>query len=567
MEEKIFIELSIIVFATLAVSGLMRFLKQPIMIGYILTGIILSPYFFNVVHSHDEISTFGQIGIVLLLFMVGLHLNPKNVRETGKTALITGLIQVAVTALLGFGLGMVLGFNVVQSIFIAIGLSFSSTIVIMKLLSDKKDLQTLYGRITVGVLIVQDIVAMIALMVITALSKDGDLATILVGTLIKGIGVITLLVLFSMKILPHIIKKVAASQEILLIFSIAWCMALASLFYFLDFSIEIGALLAGITLSFSPFRYEIHAKMKPLRDFFIMLFFVHLGSSIIFDNITAYILPIIALSAFALFVKPLIIMIIMGNQGYTKMNSFKTSMTMAQISEFSLIVATLGMKTGHLDQTFLSLLTIVGLISITGSTYFIMYTDKIFQKMNKMLGIFERRGHKIDQHIKHNGEKHDMILLGFSKLGSELVKGFIKLKKKFLVVDFDPRNINNLTRQNIDCRYGDIGNAELFDELNFDNTKMVVSTIKDFDTNLLLVHKIRQINKEAIIISTSQQIEEAIRLYDEGVNYVIMPNYIGGYHTSGMISEFGFDIDKFLVEKTAHINELLIRKQMNFGKN
>jgi Kef-type K+ transport system membrane component KefB/Trk K+ transport system NAD-binding subunit len=567
MEEKLFIELSIIVISTLVFSGLMRLLKQPVMIGYIIVGILLSPHFLNIVKSTDSISTFSQIGISLLLFMVGLNLNPKNIKETGSVTLFAGLGQVVLTAFIGYFLGRMIGFDHVSSIYIAIGVSFSSTIIIMKLLSDMKDLQALYGRISTGILILQDLLAMLMLMVVSAISKGGDAGTMIFTALGKGVGIILVLYLFSTKILPYITQKAAKSQEILLLFSIGWCMALASVFHFLEFSIETGALLAGITLSMSPYKYEIHAKLKPLRDFFIMLFFVLLGSQMTFNSINEYIVPIIVFSIFVLIIKPLLVMIIMGIMGYTKKNGFKTAISLAQVSEFSLILMALGTKIGHLKPEITSFVTMVALISITGSTYFMMYSEKLFDFFNDYLGIFERRGHKVDQHIKHTGAKHEVIVLGFSKLGSEIVKGLIETKKRFLVVDFDPKNIFNLTRQGIDCRYGDIGNTELFEELNFEKVKMVVSTIKDFDTNSLLINKIRNINKDTIIIVLSHQIDEALALYDEGADYVIMPNYIGGYHTSGLISEYGFDLEKFLQEKTIHVNQLLIRKQINFGKN
>ncbi|MBD3269937.1 sodium:proton exchanger [Candidatus Peregrinibacteria bacterium] len=566
-EQRLFIELSIIVISTLILSGIMRILKQPIMIGYIIVGILLSPQVFGIMESHHSIATFSQIGITILLFMVGLHLNPKNVKETGKVSIVTGITQVCTTTLLGYLAGLLMGLGHVVSIYIAIGLSFSSTIVIMKLLSDKKDLHSLYGRISTGILIVQDLIAMIVLMVISAISKEGDINTLILSTVLKSVGIISVLYFFSKYALPKLLKKVASSQEVLLLFSIGWCMALASVFYFLDFSIEIGALLAGITLSMSPYRYEISSKMRPLRDFFVMLFFVLMGAEMDFSSINQFIFPIIAFSLLVLIGNPLIIMSTMGLMGYTKKNSFKTALTCAQISEFSLIMLALAIKVGQVPANISSMLTMIGILTIIGSTYFIIYDEKIFNALNKFLDVFERKGHKVDQHIKHSGEKHDIVVLGFSKLGSEIVKGLSEKKKKFLVVDFDPRNIRNLTRQSIDCRYGDIGNAELFDELNFEKTKMIISTIKDFDTNLLLIHKIRKINQNAIIIVVSHQIDEALRLYQEGVNYVIMPNYIGGNHTSGIIAEYGYDIDKFLQEKNIHVNQLLIKKQINFGKN
>jgi len=566
MPEQAFIELSTVILTTLVVCGIMRMLRQPIMIGYIISGILLSPNVFNLLQHSEGLQTFSQIGISFLLFMVGIGLNPKNIKEIGKTAIGTAVFQILLTFALYFGLSKIFGFNNTYSLYIAIGLSFNSTIVIMKMLSDKLTLETLPGKISVGILIIQDLLAMIILMLVSATSQGGDLTTTIILTLLKGTIVISILFYFSNKFLPYLTKKVAHSQELLLLFSISWCMALASLFHFLNFSIEIGALLAGVTLSLSPYRYEITAKMRPLRDFFIMLFFVLLGSQLVFKDITSLLLPIIVLSISVLIINPLIITFLVGRLGYTKKTSFLSGVNFSQVSEFSLILATLGLKVGHLDNQILSLLTMIGLISITGSTYFINYSEKIYLLLSPYLKIFELSGAKKDHHKNFDHHQHEIVLIGYSKLGPPLIDTFQKLSKSFFIVDYDPKIISELGQQDIDCFYGDISNPETFDDINFHETKMVISTIKDLDTNLLLINKVRQSNPQSIIITLSHQPEEALKLYEQGSNYVIMPYYIGGHHTSSLISEFGFDLDKFLQEKQNHIKKLLIKKQLRHNK-
>ena len=293
-------------------SGVARMLKQPLIIGYIAAGIILGPNLLNVVESKDAISTFAQLGIVILLFMVGLNLSPKVFREVGKVSLLTGLGQIVFTSLLSFFISYSLGYSIINSAYIAIALTFSSTIIIMKILSDKGDIDTLYGRISIGFLLVQDVIAMILLALISsfsAKSTDDSLSILGMGAIV---GVIALLIPISIHVFPKIMKSVAKSQEYLLLFSFGWCLLLAVTFHKLNFSMEIGALLAGVTLSISPYRHEIVSKMKPLRDFFIFLFFISLGSNMIFSNLEGNIMPIIIFSIFILIGKPLIMLIIMG---------------------------------------------------------------------------------------------------------------------------------------------------------------------------------------------------------------------------------------------------------------
>ncbi|MBN1494915.1 cation:proton antiporter [Candidatus Peregrinibacteria bacterium] len=556
MAENIFIELSLIVILTTALAGIFRFLRQPIIIAYIAAGIILSPHFLNIVTAHDAVGAFSQFGIAFLLFMVGLNLNPQIVRDVGKISLITGLGQIFFTSVIGFGFAKIFGFNNVEAIYIAIALTFSSTIVIMKLLSDKKDLESVYGRISVGFLIVQDIVAMLILMVVSSTAGGtGIVETILIST-VKGILLISGVFFISHYILPPVIRRMANQQELLVLFCVAWCFALAGAFYMFGFSIEIGALLAGISLSSSSYRYEISARIKTLRDFFILMFFVFLGTQMEFGSFQEHILPIIAFSAFILIGNPLIVMIIMGVMGYTKRTGFLAGLTVAQISEFSLILTALGVKMGHLDPKILSFVTIVGLITIGGSTYFIMYGKKIYHLISRYLTVFERKDKKKDEHRYITHSDYDVLIIGYNHVGSTLAKTISKMNKKFLVLDYNPETIIKLAQQKVECRYGDVEDADIFEDINFKKIKMVISSVKDFNINISLIQRIRELQPDCIIMVVSENINDALQLYEEGASYVIMPHFLGGHHTSTILEAHGFEIKKFMSEKIKHLEEL-----------
>ncbi len=557
---EILIELGIIIGITVLIAFIMRLLKQPLIIGYILSGIIVGPYLLNIATSTGTIGVFAHMGIALLLFIVGLNLNPKVIKDVGKVSLITGIGQVIFTSVVGFAICRLLDFSLITSIYIAIALTFSSTIIIMKLLSDKSAMGTLYGKISIGFLIVQDIIAMLILMVISSVPEGIQVGSLIYRTITIGIGLLTAVFIFGIYVLPKITKAIAKSQELLLLFSISWCFILSAIFYSLNFSMEIGALLAGITLSLSPYRYEISSKMRPLRDFFVILFFVLLGSQMVFTNMAKFIYPIIFLSVFILIGNPLIVMTLMGILGYTKRNSFMAGLTVAQISEFSLILIALGVKIGHLSNEILSIVTIIGLITIAGSSYMIIHSNKLYSFLSKYLKIFEKKGHKIDEHKYHENEDYKIILFGYNRIGYDLLKSFKKTRKKFLIVDYDPETIINLAKEGVDCRYGDASDFELLNELNLKGVKMVYSTIPDFDTNVVLINKIREVNNKAIIIVISHQIDEAMKLYNQGATYVIMPHFLGGHHASTLIEKYGFNVNKFLEQKIVHLEYLQDRK-------
>ncbi|MFO7710897.1 MAG: cation:proton antiporter [Candidatus Woesearchaeota archaeon] len=562
MNPEIFTELSVLLVITVIVTGAIRLLKQPAIIGYILSGIVAGPFVFNLIDSTDTLSTFSQIGIALLLFLVGLNLNPRIIKDVGKIALITGLGQVIFTTSIGYLIILSLGFEPITAIYMAIALAFSSTIVIMKLLSDKKDIESLYGRISIGFLIIQDFIAIIVLLVISSINSGVALASFAVETVLKGIGGMLLLFIITMYVLPPLTKIIARSQEFLLLFSITWCFGIASAFHFLNFSMEAGALLAGVTLSLSPYHVEISSKLKPIRDFFLTLFFIMLGSQMVFTNILQSLPIILILSLFVLIGNPIIVMTLMGLFGYTKRNSFLAGLTVAQISEFSFIVVTLGASAGHVSPQILSLITAVGLITFAGSTYMIQYSHKIYPRISRYLSVFERSGRKKDEHKYHKEDSHDIILFGYNRIGFDILESLKKIKKKFLIIDYDPEIITKLSREGYDCRYGDANDSELLDELNLSKAKMIISTIPIIDTNLLIIKKVKEINKKAIISVVSHQIDEAVRLYDEGATYVIMPHFLGGKHFSTMIEQNKLSTNNFLKEKIAHLEHIQSRKKV-----
>ncbi len=531
----IFIQLSLLIIAVLIISSLARLLKQPIIIAYILTGILISTFFANILTTNETVVTFSQFGVAFLLFMVGLHLNPKVIKEVGFVSLVVGLIQIIFTALAGFYLASFLGFSFLTSIYIAFALTFSSTIIITKILSDKADLDSLYGKISVGILILQDIVVIVLLIILSALSSQATNSSILSSNsvLYAFVAIITL-IFASVYVLPSITKFVAKNQELLFLFSVGWCFLLASLFFKLGFSMEIGALLAGMSLSLSPYHAEIASKIRPLRDFFIVIFFVLLGLQINLTSIQRIIKPALIFSAFVILFKFFALIIPLGIAGYSKRTSFFTSTSLGQISEFSFIMIALGVSLGHLSSGILSLVTLTGLVTIAFSTYMMIYSAKIFPILSPVLSIFERNRIK-ERKLKK--KTYNYILFGYNRIGFSILKTLIK-KKGYIVVDFDPKIVKNLSKKKINTVYGDAEDTEFLQDIGVDRAKLVLSTIPSFEINLLILNKIRKTNDKTIVILTAHQISEAFRLYKHGADYIILPHFLGGQYTAKIIEKF-----------------------------
>ena len=553
----VFIQLSIILLVAFLVSYLVKTLKQPIIIGYIIAGVLLSPFIIKIGASTDLIHSFSQFGIAFLLFIVGLHLNPKIIREIGGPSLVVGLGQIIFTFAVSFIIAFkLLDLNLITSSYIGIAIAFSSTIIVMKFLSDKSQLDSLYGKISIGVLIIQDLVAVGVLMFISSVGKNSEIVSKGINGVLIGVGLIVVLFLVGYFILPRITKSVAKSQELLFLFSICWCFVVAAIFSYLGFSMEIGALVAGVILSVSPYVTEISSKIRPLRDFFLIIFFIILGLQIQISNFGKILVNALIFSAVALFVKPFIIMFLMKGFGYTKRTNFLVGVTLSQISEFSVIVLGLGVVMGHILPEIANTIILTLVITILISTYATMYSEWIYLKTARFWDFFEKKRIREKRKERKLKKKYDVILFGYNRIGFSILTSLKKIKKRYLVIDYNPDIIKDLTKFHISALYGDAFDLELLEDLPLDELKMGISTIPDLESNRLLLQSIRNVNKKAIIILRAHSIEEALMLYELGANYVLTPHFLGGEYVAKMIRHSHLDKKDYESEKKKHIRML-----------
>ena len=537
-------KISLILLLATILSIIAKLLKQPSILAYIITGILLGPLFLNIATPTETIHLFAEIGIAFLLFLIGLNLNFSTLKRTGKSSIIIGILQIIVTTFFSYLLSKALGFSNVESLYISLAITFSSTVIIVKLLSDKNDIDTLYGKILVGLLLVQDFVAIISLIFITSIGNGNFSINSALLIIIKGVALIAFVWLSSKYLLRKIFNIISSSQEILFISSIAWCFFLSSLAYMLGLSVEIGAFLAGVSLTVLPFNYVILNKIKPLRDFFIVIFFVNLGISMVVDSISSIIIPALILSAFVIIGKLVILLIIVALLGYKKRTSFLVSLAIIQISEFSLILINLGLKVGHLTQEIATLITLVGLITITISTYMIVYNDKLYIFLSRYLTIFERKKLK-EERYKVERNKYELILFGGHRTGYNIIKSLKLSKRKFLTVDFNPDVISNLKKQGIEAIYGDVSDQDFIEELLKIKPKIVISTIHNLEDNLEIIKTFRKFNKNGLVFVTTRDLMELKTLYEKGADFVILPELLTGQKIADYISH----LDKKAIKK------------------
>ncbi len=544
-----------------AVFGIFaRFFKQPILIGFLFAGMFLAST--GMLSDHKSFEMLGKIGVALLLFLVGIEMNARDIAGVGKAALSTGLGQIIFTAAFGFLIASALGFNTLPAIYIAIALTFSSTIIIVKLLSEKKDLGSLYGKISVGFLLVQDFVAVLLLVILAGL-KDNNLSYFSVLlTLLKSCLLIFVIWQLSKKILPTIFAKIVGqSQELLFIISIAWALGMASFVEGpLGFSFEIGGFLAGLALSNLPQHFGIASKTRSLRDFFLTLFFVSLGSQLVVWDAFNLLPKAILLSLFVLIGNPLIVMTIMGLLGHKSRTSFLASVTVAQISEFSFILMAMGRSLGHLDDSALTLIILVGAITMTASTYLIMESERIYKYLKNLLKIFERRTTNESVFEKEIDIKNHVVLIGADKIGRLLLPYFLKREIPIVVVDFNPSVFISLTSENINTILGDILDTEIQEKVKLADSKMIICTVPNLEENLSVLSSIKNHSPRPIFIGSSEDRESSLRLYEAGADYVLNPDIVAGEFLRHIFLTHGLSRKRITKMGRSNFNRLMYIK-------
>lgn len=553
---------------TLAVSALLgilaRSLRQPLILSYIITGIVIS--LTGVLRGADEsvLLLLSNIGIAFLLFLVGIELRLEDLKYVGKVAIYGGIGQILFTTLVGFILISALGFSTLAALSIAIAITFSSTVIIIKLLAEKNDLQSLHGKISIGLLLVQDFVAILVLMFMSGYS-GGNTPTFMsfASIILKGLVLVAFTAVVTKFVLRFVIKKASESAELLFVCAIAWAFLVAALAESLGFSVAIGAFLAGVSIASSPFRTQISGRVKPLRDFFLVIFFILLGASMPVGLLTNSIGVIVVLSLFVLVGKALIVLAIMLSLRFRNRTAVLTSLSMVQISEFSLILMAVSANLGFVSRGDVAIVGAVGVVTITLSSYLILYGDTVYMRIEKVLSkILPERGH--DPYIaKRENLKDHVILVGGEQMGSDILdflKGKIEDREQIVVVDFNPEIFNQLHGAGYNAVFGDITDPEVLEELELARAKLIVITDPDVHDSTSLIAAAREKNYKGPIVSASYWIHDAIKLYEQGADYVVVPETIGGKHIARILAEHWDDLGKIKKEKSKRFEELVSHK-------
>lgn len=511
--------------------------KQPLIIAFILIGILAGPSAFDFVQSSSELELLSKLGISVLLFIVGLKLDLTLIKSLGLTALVTGLVQMATTFALGYYIALLSGASLSAATYIGIAFCFSSTIIIVKMLSDKKEIDSMHGRIALGVLIVQDFAVVISMMVLTTLASTsaGDGKGMVFEFVRMGVdATILLIVIFTFMrfaALP-LVSKMAKSSELLLCFALAWAFLLAALCDYIGLSKELGGLLAGISLASTPYREAIVSKLGSIRDFLLLFFFITLGAGLDLSLVGGQYGTAIVMALFILLFKPFIIFLTTLLMGYKPRTGFLAGLSLGQISEFSFIFMAMAVTLGMADDETLGLVTLVGMITIAVSTYGITLSHQIYNFCEPLFTRFEKKADMEDEgYIQDNAKgRYDVILFGMGRYGRSMANRFREAGKKILIVDFNPEVVRQYRNKGFHVIYGDACDPDFYSYLPLDNTKWVVSAMPPHESVLshddpryIMMQALKNNNFKGRIGLATHDPNEVELLKEQGIDLVFLP--------------------------------------------
>lgn len=528
-------EIGIAIIAATILGLLTYRIKQPVILGYFLAGALIGPAIgLKLVTDPDNIRVIAEIGLILLLFVIGLEINFKKIIAAGKQLLVTGIGQFPLCTLIGLGFFLFLGFGAgLDTLYLAIFCAISSTAIVVKLLYDKFELDTLPGRMSLGILIFQDIWA-ILILAFQPNFKDPQLL-LLGSALVKILILLAFGYLLSRYVLSYIFTMIAKTPELVVAVSIGWCATVAGAAHFMDLSMEMGGLIAGVAISNFPYSIHVTAKVLPLRDFFLTLFFISLGMAVPLPTASmlgmAFIIVIFVIASRFLVFYPL-----MALSGSGRRTCFITSLNLSQISEFSLVIASLGLAYGHISGDLRSLIIYAMAFAAILSSYFIKYNHEIYLLVTKLLDRFRTPRLFEDQEEPAEHGAHPIVLLGFHRAAEALIDRIMqtdrKLLAKILVVDFNPEMLKKLRELKVHSVFGDISSVDTLTHAHIEEAKIIISSIPDMMlkgvSNLWLVQTCRVLAPEAAMVATAETLEQAEELRTAGAHQVILPYYLMG---------------------------------------
>ncbi len=535
-------DIGLCIVAAWVLGVLAQFMRQPVILAYLVGGFVLGPRVLGWVGNEDAIRVISELGLLFLLFMIGLEIDLKKIIRSGRVIMLTGFVQIIGGCSLGvvffYLLGQPLGGGKWDALYLGVAAALSSTVIIVKVLYDKRELDTLPGRVTLGLLVLQDLFVILFLAVQPSLN---ELRPFIVLVSLAKVGILVAsALLMSRFVLPHLFHTIARLPELVLVGALAWCFAVAEFGEYLHLSREMGALVAGVSLSTFPYALDVTAKVTTLRDFFVTLFFVGLGLKIPLPTGPVITLALIV-AGFTVVSRILTTFPPLYGMRQGLRASILPALNLCQVSEFSLVLMQLGALAGHISPETRGAVSFAFVILATISTFAMARSDSIARALTislKKTGLRDLDHDHGPGHDDSEGHEHGarILLLGFFRTASSLLVELERHEESLLeqvaVLDFNPMVHRNLTARGIKVRYGDISQRETLLHAGIEKAEILVASVPDSllkgITNERLVRQLRALNAEAKIIATADLISDVPKLYAAGADYVVVGRVLEG---------------------------------------
>ena len=563
MEHPIML-LGILLGAAAILSVLFRFIKQSPIIAFIAVGIIVSMFSDHIHIPEEMMELFTELGIILLLFMAGLEMNFGSLLKRWKVVLSNGFGQIILNTLAGALLGfMLLDIKTVPAmIFFGLCLTFSSTIIVISLLKSKREMESYHGQIILGIMVLQDITAVMSLVVLKSMSGEGSLLTAVGIVLLKLIALIGILYILARFVLTHVFKYLAQAKELLFLGSLGWVLGIAAICEAVKFSPEIGAFMAGAALSFLPYRLEVQDKVEPMKDFGVILFFLALGFNLNLDRgALSLIAPVAATAALVLFGTPLIMSLIGYLTRAKGRPTFYMGAIINQISEFSLILATLCLRAKVFNNRTFLLVTLATVVTMFFSSFGHQFMEKLYGLFAQTLSFLDKRSPKIPGTVEEL-EGH-VVVIKYNELAERFIDYYASIKKQVLLIDIDPEVYELVPKKhkNLICMYADIFDPDTWEEANFSKADAIISCmIQGQEAELAVLNWMKDKKLNIPFIAATDSRYEALELYNNGATFVIQTEELAAEHIGLLLKEHGTSIGA-LSEKGKVYHDFLVTSE------
>lgn len=525
--ESLLTDIGAAILAATVLAYAARALRQPLLLAYIGAGLLIGPPGLGIVRSEKTIAELSELGLAFLMFIVGLEIDLKKLVRSGRIGVPVALGQVVLCALLAYLAVLGLGFGGLPALYLGVTSAFSSTMIVVKLLSDKSEIDTVDGRITLGILLAQDVLAIVVLALQPNL-KDPSLAPITLS-LLAGLGLVVGAFTVARYLLPPLFRWAAKSPEIVLISAVSWCLLIGYFAVLADFSIAMGALIAGVTLSALPYTLDVVAKIRGLRDFFVTLFFVALGMQLDLGS-PRVLMAALALSAVVIASRFLTVTPMLSLAGLGPRVGILSAIALAQAGEFALVIVSIGLALGHIDREVTSVIALTLVLTSTVSTYLVMSNHRLARWGVQLLGRVGLREHAADAAAAGGAESRpSIVLLGFHRVASSLLHAARAREADagMHIVDFSPEVYQRLRAMQVPITYGDISHLDTLEHVGVEHAQLVLSTVSDdflrSTSNMALLRAVRRINPGVRVVVCAETIAQAREMYAAGADYVVMP--------------------------------------------